>query len=224
VLTAPRIGGDGRARVVIPSPAKTPAYRPRTWAFLTVTALVGLLFLELQRPSLPAAYANLVRALATAITRDPVSVDGYIARLRPATEFFAVAYIIGMALVARASLTRRIAIASHVLIYVALSALLQALMVVAGMATGWLIVPFGIEATLGNLLVGGLVIMRVTFTSYVLPRATTVPTRRPRWEWDNILACCSLIAVIAFLIISYAFCPNPPTGLRRGKCSYRYTP
>ena len=201
--------GDGRARVMIPRPVKTPVYRPRTWAFLTVTAVVGLLFLELRRPRLPADYADLVRALASAITRDPVTVDGYIARLHPATELFAVAYIIAMTLVARASMTRRIAILSHVALYVALSALLQALMIVAGMASGWLIVPFGIEATLGNLLVGGLVIMRVTFTSYVLPRATTVPLRRPRWEWDNVLASCSLIAVVAVLIITYAFLSQP---------------
>jgi len=201
--------GDGRARVAIPRPVKTPPYRPRTWLFLAVTALLGLLFLSWHRPSLPAAYADLVRTIATAITRDPVAVDGYIARLRPATELFAVAYIIGMALVARASLTRRIAIASHVVIYVALSALLQALMIVAGATTHWLIVPFGIEATLAKLLVGGLVIMRLTFTSYVLPRATTVPLRRPRWPWDSVLAGCSLIAVVAFLVISYAFLAEP---------------
>ena len=172
--------GDGRAQVVIPRHVKTPSYRPRTWLFLTVTAALGLLFLGWQRPSLPAAYAELVRAVATAITRDPASVNGYVARLRPATGFFAVAYIIGITVVARASLTRRIAILSHVVLYVALSVLLQALMIVAGMATGWLIGPFAIEATLANLLVGGLVIMRLTFTTYILPRATTVQADRPR--------------------------------------------
>ena len=114
-----------------------------------------------------------MRAVATAITKDPASVNGYIARLRPATEFFAVAYIIGIATVARASLTRRVAMLSHVLIYVALSVLGQALLIVAGMTTHWLIGPFGVEATLTNLLLAGLVITRLTFTSYVLPRATT---------------------------------------------------
>ena len=168
-----------------------------------------LMFLGWQRPSLPAAYASLVRAVAAAITRDPVAVNGYVARLRPATEFFAVAYIVGIAVVARAGLTRRIAILSHVVLYVAISVLAETLMIVAGMTTGWLIGPFGIEATLANLLVGGLVIMRLTFTSYVLPRGTTVPADRPRWSWDSVLACCALIAVVAFLIISYAFLAEP---------------
>ena len=197
--------GDGRAQVAIPRPVKTSRYRPRTWLFLAVIALLGVLFLRWHRPSLPGAYTDLVRRVATGIARDPVTVNGYIARLRPATGLFAVAYIIGVAVAARASLTRRLAIVSHVVIYAALSALANALMIVAGMATHWLIVPFGIEATLANLLVGGLVIMRLTFTSYVLPRATTVPVKRPRWAWDSVLAWCSVIAVVAFLLVSYAF-------------------
>jgi cellulose synthase/poly-beta-1,6-N-acetylglucosamine synthase-like glycosyltransferase len=202
-------GGDGRALVLIPRPVKTPPYRPRTWIFLGVTAALGLIFLGWQRPPLPTAYAGLVRAVATAITRDPATVNGYITRLRPATEFFAVAYIVGIAVVARASLTRRLAILGHCVLYVAISVLLQALLIVAGMTTGWPIAPFGVEATLANLLVGGLVIMRLTFTTYVLPRATTVPADRPRWVWDSVLACCSLIAVVALLILSYAFLAEP---------------
>ncbi len=201
--------GDGRGRVVIPLPVKTPSYRPRTWIFLGVTAVLGLLFLGWQRPSPAAAYADLVRAVATAITKDPASVNGYVARLRPATEFFAVAYIIGISVVARASLARRIAMLSHTVLYVALSVLGQALLIVAGMATRWPIGPFGVEATLANLLLAGLVVTRLTFTSYVLPRATTLPADRPRWARDTVLACCSLIAVVAFLVISYAFLAEP---------------
>ena len=201
--------GDGRAEVVIPRHVKTPPYRPRTWVFFAVTAVLGLVFVELRQPSLPGAYADLVTRVASAITRDPASVSGYAARLHPAAQFFAVAYILGLAVVVRSGMLRRIAIVSHALLYLAVSVLLQALMIVAGMATHWLIAPFGVEATLANLLVGGLVVTRLTFTTYVLPRATTVPADRPRWVWDNVLAGCSLIAVVAFLIISYAFLAEP---------------
>ena len=201
--------GDGKGYVAIPRHVPTPTYRPRTWTFLAVVAGLGLLFLGWQRPALPGAYAGAVRAVAAAITRDPATVNGYVARLRPATQFFAVANIVGLAVVARASLTRRMAILSHVVLYTAISVLLQALLIVAGMATGWLIAPFGIEATLANLLVGGLVITRLSFTTYVLPRGTTVPRNRPRWAWDSVLACCSLITVVVFLIISYAFLAEP---------------
>jgi cellulose synthase/poly-beta-1,6-N-acetylglucosamine synthase-like glycosyltransferase len=201
--------GDGKGTVDIPRHVKTPTYRPRTWIFLAVAAGLGLLFLGWQRPALPVAYAGAVRSVATAITRDPATVNGYVARLRPATQFFAVAYIAGLAVVARASAARRLAIASHVVLYLAISVLLQALLIVTGMATGWLIAPFGIEATLANLLVGGLVITRLTFTTYILPRGTIVPRRRPRWAWDSVLAGCSLVSVVVFLVISYAFLAEP---------------
>src|ERR1700745_2404975 len=194
-------GGDGRGRVVIPAHVKTPTYRPRTWVFFGVTAILGLLYLGWHRPSPAGAYADVVRAVATAITRDPASVNGYVARLRPATEFLAVAYIIGIATVARASLPRRIAMLFHAVLYVGLSVLGDVLLIVAGMTPNWLIAPFGVEATLANLLLAGLVIMRLTFTAYVLPRATTLPAERPRWAQDTVLACCSLNAVVAFLVI-----------------------
>ena len=64
-----------------------------------------------------------MRIIATAITRDPATVNGYVARLRPATEFLGLATIVGIAAVARASLARRVAILLHVVIYIALSVL-----------------------------------------------------------------------------------------------------
>src|ERR1035441_2777663 len=171
--------GDGKGYVAIPRHTKTPAYRPRTWIFLGVAAALGLLFLGWQRPAVPGAYAGAVRAVAAAISRDPATVNGYVARIRPATQFFAVAYIVGLAVVARASLSRRLAILSHVVLYTAISVLLQALLIVTGMATGWPIAPFGIEATLANLLVGGLVITRLTFTTYILPPGGAAPPPPP---------------------------------------------
>ena len=201
--------GDGKTAVVIKRHVKTPTYRPRTWVFLAVTAALTALFLGLRNPMPTAGYADVVKDMATAITRDPATVNGYVARLRPGMEFLAVSYIIGLAVVARASVARRIAIGFHAAIYLAISVLAQTLMVVAGMATHLLIAPFAIEATLANLLIGGLVIMRLTFTSYVLPRATTVPCRRPRWRWDSVLTGCSLVTVVAILIISYAFLAEP---------------
>ena len=202
-------GGDGRGRVIIPAHVKTPPYRPRTWVFFGVTAVLGLFYLGWHRPSPAAAYADLVRAIATAITKDPVSVNGYVARLRPATEFLGLATIVGIATVARASLPRRIAILFHSVIYIALSALGQALLIVAGMTTHWLVAPFGVEATLANLLIAGLVIMRLAFATFALPRATTLPADRPRWAQDTVLACCSLTAVVAVLVIGYAFLAEP---------------
>ena len=201
--------GDGRTSVIIPRHVKTPNARPRTWLFFAVSVALGLMFLGWQRPSAAGAYDDMVRDLAAAITRDPASVEGYVARLRPATAFLGVACITGISLVVRATVARRLAMLSHVVIFLAMSVLLQALMIVAGMATGWPIAPFGIEATLANLLVGGLVMQRLTFASFILPRGTTVARDRPRWLWDSVLALSAVVAVVALVVLGYAFLAEP---------------
>jgi cellulose synthase/poly-beta-1,6-N-acetylglucosamine synthase-like glycosyltransferase len=201
--------GDGRAAVVIPRFVPTPRFRPRTWAFLGIAAVLGLVFTGWQRPTIPLVYDGAVRDVAVAITRDPASVNGYVARLHPATLYLAVAYIAGISLVVRADLARRLAMLGHAALYVALTLLTQALMIVVGVATSWLVAPFGIEATLVNLLVGGLVVMRLTFTSFALPRATAVALRRRLWPWDSVVACCALLSGAALLVVVYALLSEP---------------
>jgi len=38
--------GDGRTAVIIPGYLRTPAHRPRTWAFVAISAVLGLIFLR----------------------------------------------------------------------------------------------------------------------------------------------------------------------------------
>lgn len=201
-MDSPEDQGDGRSVVVIPGYVKTPPMRPRTWAFLVLNASLGLVVVLWPEPSL--LYESAVRAVATAITHDQATVNGYVARLRPAMIMFPVGYMIGIAAVMRARLGRRLVTAGHAVLYLAMTVLTQALMVVIGMRTGWVVAPFGIEATLVNLLIGGLVVMRLTFTTFVLPRGTTVPIRRPPWRWDSILAFCALISMVALLVVGFA--------------------
>jgi cellulose synthase/poly-beta-1,6-N-acetylglucosamine synthase-like glycosyltransferase len=202
--------GDGRAVVIIPRHAKTPPRRPRTWLFFIVVAAASLVFLGLRRPSLAALYSSAVSHVAAALTGDPARVNGYIAWLRPALVFFGVAYIIGTAVVIRANLGRRLAVLGHAVLYIAMTILAQSLMIAVGIASGWLVAPFGIEATLANLLIGGLVVMRLTFTTFILPRATTVPRARRSRRWDTLLTCCALVTVITLLIAGYAFISEQP--------------
>jgi cellulose synthase/poly-beta-1,6-N-acetylglucosamine synthase-like glycosyltransferase len=197
--------GDGLTNVIIPRYIRTPPHRPRTWAFLSLTALLGLLFLGLRRPDLAALYSAAVSHVAVAITHDPATVNGYVSRLRPALAFFAVAYVISIAMVVRAELGRRLAVLSHGLLYLAMTILTQALMIVAGISSGWLVAPFGIEATLVNLLIGGLAVMRLTFTTFMLPRSTSVRKVRYSRFWETALTCGALVSIIALLIGGYGF-------------------
>src|SRR5260370_37762256 len=61
--------GDGRPAVVIPRYVPTPRFRPRTWAFLGIAALLGLVVVGGQRPTIPLNYDGAVPDLAVAITR-----------------------------------------------------------------------------------------------------------------------------------------------------------
>lgn len=201
--------GDGRAVVLIPRHVPTSRWRPRTWAFLGTAAALGMAFAGWQQPSVPLIYIHAVRGMAVALTRDPASVNGYIAGLHPATLYLAIAYLLGVAVAVRASLARRLVMLAHALLYVAMSMLAQALMIAIGVTTNWLVAPFGIEATLVNLLIGGLVVVRLTFTSFALPRATTVRVSRRSWPWDSVVACCALISAVALLVLGYAYLSAP---------------
>ena len=87
--------------------------------------------------------------------------------------------------------------------------LASTLMVVGAMATPWPLAPFGVESTLANLLIGGLVVQRLTFVSFVLPRGTVIPVTRPRWTGDTILATVALITVGTALILGFTFLSEP---------------
>ena len=43
--------GNGMSSVIIPRYVPTPRFRPRTWAFLGIAAIGGLVFVGWQRPS-----------------------------------------------------------------------------------------------------------------------------------------------------------------------------
>ncbi|HUA31005.1 MAG TPA: glycosyltransferase [Streptosporangiaceae bacterium] len=201
--------GDGMAIVVIPKHVPTPRFRPRTFAFLAIAALLGLVFLGWQRPSLPVLYIGAVRDVAVAITRDPSAVNGYVARLHPAFLYLTVSYMVGIAVVVRASAARRLVMLAYVPLYLSMTLLAQVLMITVGVSTRLLVGPFGIEATLANLAVGGLVVLRLTFTSFALPRATVLPITRRRWTWDNVATWCALLSAVALIVAMYALLSVP---------------
>ena len=201
--------GDGMAEVVIPKHVPTPRFRPRTWAFLGTAALLGLLFVGWQHPSIPVLYIGAVRDVAVAITRNPAAVNGYVARLHPAFLYLTVSYMVGIAVVVRASAARRLVMLASVPLYVAMTLLAQVLMVTVGVTTRLLVGPFGIEATLANLAVGGLVVLRLTFTSFALPRATVLPITRRGWMWDNVATWCALLSAVAMIVVMYALLSVP---------------
>lgn len=208
--------GDGRTTVHIPQYTRTPPTRPRTIVFFLVSAALCVAYVGWQSPSPSDAFENLVGRLASYLTADPAGVSGFVAKLQTASQLLGVSFLLGLAVVARATLARRLLIAAHILLYLALTVLAEALMIDIGVETGWPVQPFAIEATLMNLALGGLVVARVMFTSFYLPRPTTTPNRRPRWIADTVLAAISLVCVAVLLEGMYAVLTGPAgqTALR----------
>ena len=197
--------GDGRTRVRIKPYVKTSPMRPRTIVFFITAAILGLVFIGMQQPSPALVLAALVGHLAVAVTGNPAGVGAFVNRLEPASQVLAISYIVGLALVTRATLGRRIAILAHVVLYVAMTGIVDTLLIALALRTGWPVGPFAIEATAVNLLVGGLVVLRVTFSTFVLPRPTLIAKDRPKWWWDTILTWCALAMVAMLVVLLYAF-------------------
>ena len=217
--TAPTTAATAGLTVLIPRHVPTPRFRPRTWSFLGIAAVLGLVFVGLAADLDPAVYAGAVRAVAVAITRNPATVNGYTARLRPATMFLAVAYIVGIAAVRRAGLARR-------LVHAGACAPLRSAVAARARAhdrrrasrPGLAGLLFGIEATLINLFVGGVVVTRLTLTRFVLPRAR--PCRgAPSWPWGSVPAGCALIAAVALIIVGVRVPVQRGQPHRRGSYS-----
>jgi glycosyltransferase involved in cell wall biosynthesis len=200
--------GDGMATVILPKHVPTPRFRPRTFAYLGIAALLGLLFVGWQRPPIPLLYIGAARDVAVAITRNPAAVNGYVARLHPAFLYLTVSYMAGIALVVRASAARRLVMLAYVPLYLAMTLLAQVLMIIVGVVTRLPVGPFGIEAGLANLAVGGLVVLRLTFTSFALPRGTVLPITRRR-AWDNVATWCALLSAAALIVVMYALLSLP---------------
>jgi len=197
--------GDGLAQVVIPKPAKTPQNRPRTWLFLIlVLALTGL-FLTWQGPSPQGFYAGVVSDLAQGVTGSPSRVAGYITRLHPASQFIGVCFLGLLAFTIRASIGRRLVVLLHTVLYLALSAVAQALTIVVGIATALPIGPFGVEALAINAAVGGCVMMRMIFVTFELPKESRLSRTRPRYPWDSALTAASLLVALSVIIAGYAW-------------------
>lgn len=196
--------GDGRAVVRIPAPVPTPAARPRTAGFFLLAALLVLLSLGLRHPSPVTAYADVVTRLATGVDGQPVQVAGYVVLLHPAVQLLGVCYLAALALVVRADLGRKAAVAGQAVLYLLLVAVVDTVLVLAAVRYSFAPRLVTVGSLALNLLVAGGISARVTLTTFVLPRRTSVAKTRPRYPWDTVLTLLALVVGGAMLISAYA--------------------
>jgi cellulose synthase/poly-beta-1,6-N-acetylglucosamine synthase-like glycosyltransferase len=176
--------GDGMSDVVLPKPR--PVHGFRIAAFFVIFFLASALAIGV-RPGLPSVYQSVVAALSEAIVRAPAAVGTTAHHLAASIRILVALDILCLAMVIRATIGRRLIVAAHAALYLALGLGLDTASSVLGTVTGLPIGPYSLEGTLLNLLAGVLVIMRIVFTTMMLPRSVRVPRSKPRSPTDSLI-------------------------------------
>ncbi len=187
----------GSGNIVLMDPPLRPSYA-RCGAYLLISFAVSCLLVGLKSPNLVNAYHNLVTDLMLSVVPDPGLVEGYARALLPVFQISIIAFGVAFAVTFHSSFGRRLMILFNVGLFLLISALVDAFLGVFVLATGLPIGPTPVVSLLLQYTVAGLVVFRLTFTSFQLPRKTQLPLRRGHdWHDDYILVVCVAAAIIA---------------------------
>ncbi|HEX4790668.1 MAG TPA: glycosyltransferase family 2 protein [Actinospica sp.] len=175
----------GTDRLVELPPFRRPSNR-RLAAFLVVGLLVSTAIIGMRHPQPLQVYQGAVASLVGAVDRDPAGATVYAQHVAPLVPAAVVGYLVTMSLVLPATLGRRLMILAHAPLFIAVSALSDTFVGLGGTALG---VPATLEPVLSIYLeyvLGFMMIFRLNFTTYALPRVTRQPDRR-RGDWRDTL-------------------------------------
>ena len=187
---------QGSGSIVLMDPPLRPSYA-RCAAYLIISFVASSLLVGLKSPNLVDAYHRLVTQLMLSVIPEPTVVEGYARGLLPVFQVSILAFGIAFATTFRASLGRRLMILFNVGLFLLVSALVDAFLGVFVIATGLPIGPTPVVSLLMQYTIAGLVVFRLTFTSFQLPRKTQLPLRRGHdWRDDLMLVVCVAAAII----------------------------
>jgi cellulose synthase/poly-beta-1,6-N-acetylglucosamine synthase-like glycosyltransferase len=186
---------QGQGSRVIMRPPLRPSYA-RCGVFLAVSFVVSVFLIRLKSPNLTDAYHDVVSQLVLSVIPNPSVVDPYARSLPAVFQVSVIAFGIAFAIAFRASAARRFVILLNVLLFLVISAVADAIIGVVALVTGLPVGPTPVVSLLIQYLVAGIVLFRVSFTSFQLPKKTPFPLRRGHdWHADWILIVCVAAAV-----------------------------
>jgi len=169
----------GTDRLVSLPPFRRPSNR-RVAAFLLVGILVSAGIIGMRDPQPLQIYQGTVASLVGAVDRQPAAATQYAQHVTPLIPAALVGYLITIAIVLPATLGRRLMILLHAPLFIAISALADCFVALAGTAFD---IPTAVTPVLGIYLeyvLGFMMVFRLTFTTYALPRVTRQPIGRSR--------------------------------------------
>jgi cellulose synthase/poly-beta-1,6-N-acetylglucosamine synthase-like glycosyltransferase len=185
--------------------AMTPPLRPsykRCAAFTSVSFAVSVALVCLRSPAPTDIYHRLVGFLLGSVIHDPAAVAVYAKAVPPVFQLNFIAFGIAFAVAFRASLARRLVILMNIALGLGVSAVVDAFFGLFVLETRFPVGPTPVLNVLLQYCVAGVVALRISFTSFQLPRKTPVPLRRGNdLGADAVLA----VAVVFGIAVTAAF-------------------
>jgi cellulose synthase/poly-beta-1,6-N-acetylglucosamine synthase-like glycosyltransferase len=194
--------GDGKAKVILPPPARPNT--SRLTAFLLLLLMLSLLVATYHVYG-AAIYDSAVLRLALWVYPSPASLNPYYTHLEPSLRLMLAGSFFALAPVVRSDPLRRLAMAAHSLLYLAIAIPTDALLVSWAASTRLPIGFYGLEGVGINLAIGGLALIHLFFTTWQLPRPTVIPVTKGVRRRDNLEMALVLLAVLASFGILVAF-------------------
>jgi len=193
--------GDGKGKVILPPPA-----RPNTARLAAVLLLFLLLSLLVATYHVygAAVYDSAVLHLALWVYPSPTNLNPYYTHLEPSFRLMLAGSFFALALVVRSDPVRRLAMAVHSLLYLAIAIPTDSLLISWGAATHLPIGLYGVEGLGINVAIAGLAALHLFFTTWQLPRPTVIPVTKGVRRRDNIEMALVLLAVVASFAIVVA--------------------
>ena len=178
---------DRGRSTVVDMPAFGRPSLPRAGSFLAVSAVVGTCLVLSRHPSVIQLYHQALLRLLTWVISDPSLVNAYAGRLIPLAPSAFAGYLVTVAIVMPGTVGRRIMILLHAPLFIAWSLLTDCLLGLAVTALHVQPWPARLISMYLQYLVGCLVVFRLFFTSYQLPKLTPVPRLRRGHLRDSLI-------------------------------------
>jgi cellulose synthase/poly-beta-1,6-N-acetylglucosamine synthase-like glycosyltransferase len=192
----------GTDRLVKLPPFRKPS-NGRLVAFFGVGLVVSTVIIGMHHPQPLQVYQGTVASLVRAVDRQPATATVFAQHLTPLVPAAVVGYLVTMALVLPATLGRRLMILAHAPLFIAVSALSDTFV---GLAEVSFHIPSAVVPVLTvylEYLLGFMMVFRLTFTTYALPRVTRQPVGR-RGDWRDSIEMLLVIAASTGIVFPFA--------------------
>lgn len=192
--------GSG-AVVHLPPLRKQAAYR--AWLFVLVSALVSIPIVAMPQYSLSVAYRGWVDSLLDWLTRNPDASLLYADRLIPLLPTALTGYLITFAIVLPATFGRRVMILLHAPLFLLTSVIVDTFIGLVVVNTGITMSPTPVVNMFVQYSLVYVLLFRLAFTTYQLPRTTHVPLGHHGGLLDSVvtLVCLVVSAIVLCALV-----------------------